>query len=480
MILKTKNETRMRIDVNINNLGKIAQAKVRIRPITLLTGPNGTGKSFFTKSLYSILNVINKDVYLISVTRLISLIKIQLNSLSLNLSYAGDADFTAFHFLRTGFDELQAKLNLASSDLQIQEYLDFTKHCTDDVDKLIAFFDQYINSLDNKPKKSSSIKGPSGSLKKSLLQLKSRLKDSFDSYNNLLSENLNNEIKDNFQIADLQDLISFGATSSTIIVDDLINIEIQKSGLIFSLGEDFINDVSSLSRVVFFESPAYWKVRDALKSAREHSNVPLFLRKESNNQLTGVPKYFYDLDDALKAEIKTQTPITVLTDTIENLKNELGGEFVFNGDNLIFKDKQTGKEISKNLISFGMTNLGMIHSLLKNNVITPGSFVFIDEPETNLHPRWQVLLMNVLIELAQHNVNIVIATHSIDMLKALEVGLQKNSSLLGDDFISVHYFDTDGHLLKFESEAPIDQLLEARQELNSSYEHLFFQGVKYD
>jgi predicted ATP-dependent endonuclease of OLD family len=37
-----------------------------------------------------------------------------------------------------------------------------------------------------------------------------------------------------------------------------------------------------------------------------------------------------------------------------------------------------------------MTNLGMIQALLKNNVINEGSFVFFDEPETNLHPAWQV------------------------------------------------------------------------------------------
>lgn len=110
----------MRIDVNISNLGKITKAKIGIRPITLLTGPNGTGKSFFTKSLYSILNVINKDVYLISITRQISLIKIHISSFLASLSYAGEADYIYFKNLRTGLDNLQAKLNLASSEYQFK------------------------------------------------------------------------------------------------------------------------------------------------------------------------------------------------------------------------------------------------------------------------------------------------------------------------------------------------------------------------
>jgi hypothetical protein len=51
---------------------------------------------------------------------------------------------------------------------------------------------------------------------------------------------------------------------------------------------DFIDDISRLSRVVFFESPAYWSVRDALNKSKE---------VRETGDLTGVSKYFYDLDD---------------------------------------------------------------------------------------------------------------------------------------------------------------------------------------
>jgi hypothetical protein len=44
---------------------------------------------------------------------------------------------------------------------------------------------------------------------------------------------------------------------------------------------DFINDISSLSRVVFSESPAYWSVRDALNKSKEVRKI---------GDLTGVSK----------------------------------------------------------------------------------------------------------------------------------------------------------------------------------------------
>jgi len=183
-----------------------------------------------------------------------------------------------------------------------------------------------------------------------------------------------------------------------------------------------------------------------------------------------VPKYFYDLDNALNTKTKTEGVFKVATDLLDTT---LGGEFVFKGDNLSFKDNKSGREISKNLVSFGMTNLGMIQALLKHNVITEGSFVFIDEPETNLHPDWQVILMQVLLILAQAGVNIVITTHSTDLLKALEVNLKKQE-IDSKDFLSVHFVDSDGKLFEFESTDSNQQLIEARELLNSTYEKLYF------
>ncbi|WP_158136072.1 AAA family ATPase [Photobacterium damselae] len=462
----------MRFDVKVTNLGKLKEGNVKVRPITVLTGPNGTGKSFFTKTLYSVFNVINKNVHHESLVKSIRLINLRLDGIIENISYSSEHDSISIKYIIDGLNGVLEQIKVAT-DGDIEEYLDFTKSRVSVVAELENNFDLYVKDLQLKAKKYESVKRQITSIKRSFKDLKSNFSNSLEHYNTSIASSLHSEISDNFQVSDLGELVSFGEEKSHIIVDDLIDIELGSKGVGFSLGRDFINEVSSLSRVVFFESPAYWKVRDALKSARERSLYPFFTRRDLERQLTGVPKYFYDLEEALRLE-HNKASVEDIEDLTELIKGRLGGEFIFNGDKLIYKDSHSGKEISKNLISFGMTNLGMIHSLLKNNVITPGSFVFIDEPETNLHPKWQVLLMNVLVSLAKLNVNIVIATHSIDMLKALEVGLENTE--LEDDFMSVHYFDTDGELLDFESDVPRKQLIEARSELNAPYSELYFKG----
>ncbi|HBR4688327.1 TPA: AAA family ATPase, partial [Klebsiella pneumoniae] len=39
----------MKFDIDIKNFGKIKNAKVNIRPFTIIAGPNSSGKSFVTK-----------------------------------------------------------------------------------------------------------------------------------------------------------------------------------------------------------------------------------------------------------------------------------------------------------------------------------------------------------------------------------------------------------------------------------------------
>lgn len=460
----------MKIDVKVKNLGKLKEAKFNIRPMTVITGPNGTGKSFFTKSLYSILNVINKNVYHESVNKTIRQIQLQLQTFANGINYVSQNDLRTTKRIELTLDKLQKEFEEASS-WKIDDYLAFATSKVDDVEEIHTYYATYLNQL--KPTKRSSIKSISEAINKNFDDLQQQLIKPQKYYADFFAIHIENELKDNFQISTLSELISFDEEKIIIAVDDLLVIELSGNKGSFSLGADFIDEVSDLSSVVFFESPAYWKVRDALKSAKNNQIRPRLLGKKNSDVLTGVPKYFYDLDDALNTKTKASGTFKTATDLLENA---LGGEFIFKGDNLSFKDNKSGQEISKNLVSFGMTNLGMIQALLKHNVITAGSFVFIDEPETNLHPDWQVKLMEVLLVLAQAGVNIVITTHSTDLLKALEVNLKKQE-IEAEDFVSVHFVDLDGKLFEFESKKSNQQLIEARELLNSAYEQLYFSDL---
>jgi predicted ATPase len=462
----------MKIDVKVKNLGKIKEAEFKIRPMTVITGSNGTGKSFFTKSLYSILNVIDKNIYHESITKIIRQIQLQLQTFTRSLSYISHED--AFYTKKTllSIDDLQKDLNDAST-WRINDYFVLTSSKIGYVKEIRDDYYQYLNRIRSKTK-FNTVSSIAKGIEKNFEELIYHLKDANSIYANLFSSQIENELKENFQISSLNELISFGELTTEISVDDLLNVGFSEKGISLKLGSEFIDYVGGLSGVVFFESPAYWKIKDALNMAKEKTTSFFAYRKKFSDVLIGVPKYFYDLDDTLKIKTKTSGYFKEIASSLEKV---LGGEFIFEGDNLSFKDKETGREISKHLVSFGMTNLGMIHALLKHNIITKGSFVFIDEPETNLHPDWQLILVNVLLALAEKGVNIVITTHSTDILKSLEVGLKKRKINDVSEFLSVHFVDLDGYLLKFDSDAVDVQLTEAISLLNSTYSDLYFSGL---
>lgn len=449
-------------DVKVKNLGRIKEAEFKVRLVTVITGTNGTGKSFFTKSLYSILNVINKNIYPFSIVNLVRQIQLKLQVFSDGLSDTSKDDIIFFKKLTDNLNILETDLNDASN-WKVAEYF---KLVTSKITLVNDLYDSYLVYFEKNKSKSKPHHEFLDDIYNDLKHLILQVKEPNKFYANLFASQIENELKDNFQISNLSELVNFENKTSVIEIENFLFIELGEKDFKFRLENDFIDEVTSLANVVFFESPAYWKVREALIVAQNRSGFfPV------NDVLTGVPKYFYDLDTALNTRSKNASEFEYL---VERLENELDGEFIFKAGNLSFKDKQSSKEISKNLMSFGMTNLGMIQALLKQNIVTKGSFVFIDEPETNLHPEWQVILIEVLLELAKHEVNVVIATHSMEILKAIEVGTKKLALEKVNDFLAVHVLDIDGTLLEFDSEDSLEQLAEARGILNSSYSKLYY------
>ena len=95
-----------------------------------------------------------------------------------------------------------------------------------------------------------------------------------------------------------------------------------------------------------------------------------------------------------------------------------------------------GKEHGLDRLSSGEKNLVQLFLRIGAHC-TRNSIILIDEPEIHLHPNWQKRLMKQLREFAQEHpgVTIILATHSIEMLRAFgfehkEKGLRKGGEII--------------------------------------------------
>ncbi|MGP5542949.1 hypothetical protein ACTXMH_10370 [Psychrobacter celer] len=107
----------MNYDIHIENLGAIEKADITITPLTILAGENGTGKSFVTKFLYSILNVTILDIFSNELNLLYTDINKQITRITSSIGTKG------FHIYKLGvmqalkenieevFSELKANTN---------------------------------------------------------------------------------------------------------------------------------------------------------------------------------------------------------------------------------------------------------------------------------------------------------------------------------------------------------------------------------
>ena len=86
--------------------------------------------------------------------------------------------------------------------------------------------------------------------------------------------------------------------------------------------------------------------------------------------------------------------------------------FIFKKGNQRFSMQQTAEGIKK---------IGILTTLINNRQLKTGTILFMDEPETALHPSAVRQLVERLVEMSKANIQIFIATHSYFVIKQLAI-----------------------------------------------------------
>lgn len=146
---------------------------------------------------------------------------------------------------------------------------------------------------------------------------------------------------------------------------------------------------------------------DAIYATRKQLEIP------------GFDDTYIDLIDAIRVPTTQGNIAKKLLIALEHLKTATGGgelkqekgEFVFSRG----REKYGLRSVAE-----GIRKVSIISQLIRNRSIAKNTILFIDEPETNLHPKAIVLLVEMLYLIAESGVQIYIATHSEFLLKRFE------------------------------------------------------------
>lgn len=80
-----------------------------------------------------------------------------------------------------------------------------------------------------------------------------------------------------------------------------------------------------------------------------------------------------------------------------------------------------GGEMEMPLVAEGVRKLVMLARLVSTGVLLEQGYLFWDEPETNLNPKLIRTVAASIVHLASHGIQVFIATHSLFLLRELEI-----------------------------------------------------------
>lgn len=147
-------------------------------------------------------------------------------------------------------------------------------------------------------------------------------------------------------------------------------------------------------------------------------------------------KWMYGFDDTYKDLIDLLLIDTVqgkqranLPDVVNSLEELMNGRISQTRGKEKFMFSRKGKaneKYSMSMTAEGIKRIGIYITLINNRQLHPGSVLFLDEPEAELHPKAIRVLGNMIYEFSKDGIQVFVSTHNYFLLKQLELNARKD------------------------------------------------------
>ena len=199
----------MDFEVKVQNLGKISDSTIFVKPLTIITGSNASGKSFFTKTLYSIINILNQNLFKPTVLKDLRMLDSLLDFLESEIPYKGKRDTNEINDLRIISNSLQDNI-FELSDFELEGFFSSSKELSKkikDFQNKISIIEKRLN--ESTRKSSETVSKILDTLKFRAERINEMILGSENAYTDFIKESIDKDLNLNFQISNSSELISF-------------------------------------------------------------------------------------------------------------------------------------------------------------------------------------------------------------------------------------------------------------------------------
>ena len=459
----------LNLEYELENIGNIDNATITIKPLTIIAGQNSSGKTFVTKSLYTILNAVYKNHF---ANKLIQQFHLLENSYQRFYEKLHNPASIDIDFEET-FSRLGQEIKVLIGELTTCEFERQEDILKNHIETILVFENEIVRYLTER-KQLKKFEKYSKDIERVMAKT-NEFMNTIDNRRSVIIDNIANDLetgfKKNFQIVDLHSLVNRDKKKNIkLSLESIGEIGIdQKSVIDFNFFGKGIQTVQNVENIIFFDSPIYIKIRQALQKNKTNTLNLLFARNE-DKYLKGYPEYLDQLYNFIDKEYIAEPDFYEISQNIEKI---ISGKIQIPKSGDIHYTDNNGHTIPLSLTAMGISNIGLIGLLLRNNVINKGSFLIMDEPEVHLHPEWQVALANILYDIAKSGANVIIATHSLDFLKAFEsiIGQENEAA---EKIIAINKMPFDKSFTKLTEAEKVDIVLD---DLSKPFYDLYMQDV---
>ena len=385
--------------LELTNIAKIKKATISLDGITVIAGENNTGKSTIGKSLYCIFNAFYNSSEKLYMERKESIAQYIRRYMQRVLSVKNR---TATLFISRQVSESMSEALLREGMVASQNEL---------VELLITTTNQFpYPAYNNIPLElTNSIKENVEEYNSLFKQIGETLKISDDEIQQIIvSTYFSNEFDGQIQHLNHPDSLSKVTLS---IKNRTISADFKKNNC-----RQIVENINIITEAIYIDTPF---ILDNIGRIGVHdkSHRSILLDKLSNNPNNNI------VNEAISRK-KLESVMDKITKVADGkfVKDDSGADsFIENGIN---------KPIHLVNLSTGLKTFVIIKRLIENGSIKENGVLILDEPEIHLHPKWQLILAEVLVLLQKEfNLNILLNTHSPYFLSAIEVFSEKHAVL---------------------------------------------------
>lgn len=224
-----------------------------------------------------------------------------------------------------------------------------------------------------------------------------------------LKESLKNKLYWTFQPEKIGDLVTRGQDKLSL------SINFSEAKLKFSYGPDTSKQINNIETEIYSKR----ETNSVFLPPKEVISISSIIFQAERDKIFGFDATYTDLIFALREPTKKGRNYPEFANSRQDLANMFEGKIEFDSQKDEWIYRKNNKKYSINLTAEGIKKIAILDTLLGNRFLTKDSIIFIDEPESNLHPTALNKFLDILFLLSQTGIQVFMTTHSYFVIKKM-------------------------------------------------------------